>query len=613
MLISIAWRNLWRNIVRTSVTLVAVAGCLTLMLAMYGMMRAMGDRMLEGLTGTSVGHIQIHEEGFRSKRGTAKTIVDADTVLAAVRATENVVAASGRIYGAAHATLVRGEDDLVRRGEGEDVGSPVVSLMGIEPEQESEVTDLHQKVAEGRWIQDETDVVIGAALAKRIKAQVGDAFLPTVVDETGATRGPWAVSDDVPRVVGIAQTGINELDHRMVFMSRGYLAQLLNMESEVHEIAVRSTRALELEPMVGAIEVSVAEARRSADQDEPFPATAPLALNSDSETTPAPEGEGEPDAGVETAPLIELRLIGVEANLDATAQPEHRSGRLAAGTFIRRSDHIVLSAAVAWSLEVSPGDRIEVRVPVDCGDDLTAEQCPPSLEPFIVAGVMGEGEGSELLDGRFGLVASSTISGNIGALAPSVVGELDDEQRAAVAGLLGDMRGAVLVHDEVLAWYDLSPTIRDMLTMLDAAPMIMLVIFFAGVALVIINTMLMSTFERTREIGLMRALGMGSWRVVAMVLIESALLAVVGVAIGLVAGLGLVGYWSVYGMNMGLFQGEQEFEMLGIIMDPIVWPRLEVRDVLSTTIPVGILTTLAGLWPAIRAARLQPTEALRQD
>ena len=53
--------------------------------------------------------------------------------------------------------------------------------------------------------------------------------------------------------------------------------------------------------------------------------------------------------------------------------------------------------------------------------------------------------------------------------------------------------------------------------------------------------------------------------------------------------------------------------MLGIIMDPIVWPRLEVKDVLNTAIPVGILTTLAGLWPAIRAARLQPTEALRQD
>ena len=545
MLISIAWRNLWRNAVRTSVTLVAVAGCLTLMLAMYGMIRAMGDRMLDGLTGTSVGHIQIHEEGFRSKRGTAKTIVDADTVLVAVRATADVKAASGRIYGAAHATLVRGEDDEVRRGDGRDVGSPVVSLLGIEPEQESEVTNLHEKVTEGRWIQDETDVVIGAALAKRIKAQVGDAFLPTVVDEAGATRGPWAISDVVPRVVGIARTGINDLDQRMVFMSRSYLAQLMNMDHEVHEIAIRSTRALELEPVVEAIEASVAEARRSADRDEPFPATAPLAVHSNVEFAGA---EG-------AAPPVELRLIGVEANLDATEQPEERSARLAAGTFIQRSDHILLSGPLARTLGVSPGDRIEVRVPVDCGDEVPAEQCSPSLEPFIVAGVMDGGESAAMFDGRFGLVASSTLSDNIGGLAPSVVRELDGEQRTAVAGLLHEVRGAVTAHDEVLAWYDLSPTIRDMLAMLDAAPAIMLLIFFAGVAIVIINTMLMSTFERTREIGLMRALGMGSWRVVAMVLIESGLLAVVGVALGLVAGLGLVGYWSVYGMNMGFVPG----------------------------------------------------------
>ncbi len=206
------------------------------------------------------------------------------------------------------------------------------------------------------------------------------------------------------------------------------------------------------------------------------------------------------------------------------------------------------------------------------------------------------------------------LADNIAALAPGVMRELSDEQRAGAAGLLGDVRGAVRAQDEVLSWYELSPEVRDMLAMFDVAPMMMLAIVFIDLAMVIMNTLLMATFERTREIGLMRALGMGSGRVVAMVLAESFQLAIVGVIAGLIAGLGIVWYWSVFGLDVGVFMGERNsFDMAGVAIDPVMWPRLEPRDLLMTVIPVVIITTLSGLWPAIRAARLQPTEALRQD
>jgi cell division protein FtsX len=70
MLFAMAWRNLWRNPRRTLLTLAAVAGGLGLMIAMYGMTRAMGDRLIEGLTGSFMGHVQLHREGNWSEAKT---------------------------------------------------------------------------------------------------------------------------------------------------------------------------------------------------------------------------------------------------------------------------------------------------------------------------------------------------------------------------------------------------------------------------------------------------------------------------------------------------------------------------------------------------------------
>ena len=85
MLAAIAWRNLWRNRRRTSITLVAIAGGLTGMLTMHAMMSGMGRRMLEGLVGSNLGHIQIHREGYRERGGATRAVDDADLILAAVR------------------------------------------------------------------------------------------------------------------------------------------------------------------------------------------------------------------------------------------------------------------------------------------------------------------------------------------------------------------------------------------------------------------------------------------------------------------------------------------------------------------------------------------------
>lgn len=612
MLAAIAWRNLWRNPRRTILSLVAISLPLSLVQCMSGMMHGMGDRLVDAVTETQVGHIQIHQEGYRSHRGRWRTVPDAELALETVRGVAGIEAATGRIYGIAHASFVRGTDAEIRAGGGEDLASPVVALIGVDPLAEASVTDMEDRVSEGRWLEGEADVLIGHALAQSKGLQIGDAFLPTAVDSSGAMRGPWAVSDRVPRIVGIMRTGVNEIDRRMVLLPRRYLAALARMEGEVHEIAIRAEEHDDLESLVTDIEGALETARAEAQSVATIPATVALAWEIEgaegaegAERAEGEEGAEESDGG--SAAISRLRLVGVTIDTDAEPDTPSEDRRLR-GRFLSRADEIVLSAEAAAALSVSPGGEVTVLVPVDCGEDVQPADCPPSAERFSVSGVLVD---NELLQGPHGLVAASVVTDNILALSPSAASELTGDDADRVGAGVASLRGSASQADEVLAWYDIVPAAKQMMDMMDAMIVILVVIIYMAVFLIIMATILMATLERTHEIGVMAALGMRGRRVVAMVLTESALLSVVGIAIGLALGLSVESYFVAYGMHFGTMEEGMDFS--GITIDPVLWPRIVLEDVVSSSITVFVMTTLAGLVPAIRAARLNVIEALREE
>jgi ABC-type antimicrobial peptide transport system permease subunit len=154
----------------------------------------------------------------------------------------------------------------------------------------------------------------------------------------------------------------------------------------------------------------------------------------------------------------------------------------------------------------------------------------------------------------------------------------------------------LLPDDVEIAGTEAGSMLRDMLELLDsyAWGVALIAALVGGVGMM--NTVLMSVFERTREIGVLRAVGWSRWRVLRMILGESLVLGLVGGLLGLVAGVGLT--WL----------GANAPAMAGLTRADI--PTGLIAQAMSMALLLGMV---GGLYPAWHAARLAPIEALRYD
>ncbi len=188
------------------------------------------------------------------------------------------------------------------------------------------------------------------------------------------------------------------------------------------------------------------------------------------------------------------------------------------------------------------------------------------------------------------------------------------KERGEVDALAKQLRGSSALRGlEVLTWRELVPQSAEMLEMVDYATFYVLVFVFIAAVAGVANTMLMSTYERVHELGMILALGASPWRIVRMVFTEAAVLGLVGAAIGTVAGYVLVTVTSYTGLDFAAMGGEtvENFAMEGVRMPLLVYPWLKVSDVLIGVVAILVTSIIAAVWPAIIAARLEPMEALR--
>ncbi|WP_276370222.1 FtsX-like permease family protein [Chryseolinea sp. H1M3-3] len=162
---------------------------------------------------------------------------------------------------------------------------------------------------------------------------------------------------------------------------------------------------------------------------------------------------------------------------------------------------------------------------------------------------------------------------------------------------------------KVESWTDNSPETELMVSTVNQYSYIIMVIIMFALAFGIINTMLMAVLERTREIGMLGALGMNHKKLFVLVLMETILLTIAGAPIGLLISWLVIQYFGKVGIDISSFAGEA---MSSFGYSSIVYPEFPASRMLGIIIIVVGTALVSSLFPSIKALKLQPADALRQ-
>jgi len=158
---------------------------------------------------------------------------------------------------------------------------------------------------------------------------------------------------------------------------------------------------------------------------------------------------------------------------------------------------------------------------------------------------------------------------------------------------------------EVLTWQDLDPYLATMMRVMNGFVLVWMVVIFLALSFGLVNTLMMAVFERVREIGLMRALGMRPSAILYQILVESLML----LSLGLLAG-DLLAIGTILPLKDGIDISvvSQGMDMMGA--SSVLYPVLLWTDLVLANVVVIALGMVTSLLPAWRAARYRPVEAL---
>ena len=285
-----------------------------------------------------------------------------------------------------------------------------------------------------------------------------------------------------------------------------------------------------------------------------------------------------------------------------------------------RADGLLRNAALAEMLgdgQVLVGKGLATQHEIEAGMELAVigQDIDGSIasELYEVAAVI---DSPVEIVNRAGIVAALSdvqVLLQMGDEAHEIVVHLrESEQVGQVLKGFGTL--PVLMGAEVKPWHEVVPQLVGMIEVMNAYSLVVLGIVFLASAAGIANTMLMSIFERRRELGMLLALGSSPGRLFRMVAVEAVLLGLLGVALGTALGLLFAALTASAGFDFAELGGTESFEVgfQGVQISSRVYPELYGRDIVVGLVAVLVTAFAACLWPMLHIARLEPIEAMRK-
>jgi ABC-type lipoprotein release transport system permease subunit len=285
-----------------------------------------------------------------------------------------------------------------------------------------------------------------------------------------------------------------------------------------------------------------------------------------------------------------VQVIGIDPN--SGANQIFRQGVIA-GDFLTADDRqgILIGKPLADKFGLKPGGQISLLVNTSNGD--VSEQL------FTVRGVYTTNTSSYDLSTVFmPLAKAQTITGAQDHASTIFVLLQNRDQADAVAAALKSPAY------QILTWRQANELIIQTEDFANAFLYVIYLIILGITATVVTNTLIMAVFERTREIGVLSAIGMKGRRIMAQFLAEGGLIAVIGVIGGLILGAIVVAYFARFGISIA------SAKVTGILMGDTIYASLTLQDTITLTIVTFVVTILASLYPAVMASQMEPVEAL---
>jgi ABC-type lipoprotein release transport system permease subunit len=288
-----------------------------------------------------------------------------------------------------------------------------------------------------------------------------------------------------------------------------------------------------------------------------------------------------------------VRVLGIDPTSAASA-PFHDG--MVSGDYLTADDRggLLMGRTLADKLKLAPGDTINLLVNTSNGD---VDQQPFVIRGLYSTGTPGYDESTVFLP----LAKAQAIARAENHASVIFILLKDQDQTDAVAAALQ------APAYQVKTFVQLNTLLSEFEQFANVYMYIFYLIVLGITATVIINTLIMSVFERTREIGILAAMGMRGGRIMAMFFAESSLLAVGGIVMGVALGSLLSAYVQRYGFFIG------DFGITGILIGERIYTYLTLNDIVTLTIMAFVITLLAALYPAWLAAHMEPVEALRGE
>jgi ABC-type lipoprotein release transport system permease subunit len=294
------------------------------------------------------------------------------------------------------------------------------------------------------------------------------------------------------------------------------------------------------------------------------------------------------------------RLLGIDTELEQ--QVTDISEHLSDGTYLEKTSRmppVVIGEKLAKKLKLKVGSKINMQM-VDINGDLSAKG-------YRVSGIYKTN--NTTFDETNLFVSYPDLQTQLGlnentAHEIAIIVESGDEAltvKPEVQKIAPDM--------DVQTWKELSPEMSLLTDSMDQYMYIFILIILLGLCFGIINTMLMAILERTKEIGMLMAVGMNRRRIFWMIILESILLTLTGGILGIAIGSGITKIFESTPIDVSMFS--YGLEKYGFASQ--IYTSLNPNTLVSITFLVLLTGLISAIYPARKALKLNPAEATRTD